>query len=730
MTPEIRLRRGISAGVALAVVVAAAAAPAAALADDCPNAAVRAQQQSQHLPSCMAYEKVTPADKGGEAPGPTTILPNGSGIFYSLNAGIEDALSFTAARYRALRGPDGRWTTNALMPAMDGPRLPSLHDAIGDPLAATPDMSRVVVRTSYPMYPNDQGISNAGSNIGTDDIFIREPNGTFTWLVPDPSQVDTSTLHVAFTAAAPDLERVVLQTARRWDPRVTTTNVQHRYVWTPDGTHLATVLPNGDPAASIASSFVSADGRRIAFVVGSGANRRSYVRFNADDPATAYTREVAGAPTGGSPAQAGCVPAASATASPIRGMSRDGTKLVIVCASSTAPGALPAGGYVRDLDGGPDALTPLGCEPDVLTEDLAVGYRFGGGANASVDRIIGGQAERAATTVVAGTGSYNSINASRLSMSVDGEYLAFGTSNDFGLPGIDAGRTDQQQVYLFSAKTGGLTCVSCRQDGGVTEGRGELVATGETFPGGGGGAGKMVTPVSTRGTVTFTTTTALVPEDTNGQADAYAWVDGRAVLLSSGQDPRPSISQGATPDGSSFFFATPDALVGDDRDGGAYDLYVARINGGMLLPDPPPAPCTANCQEPAPPVPGVPNVSTPTFFGPGNLPDATAPTAGTRATASITVPRSVRGTRATVRVRVSRAGQVRVSGVGLRRVTRTVSRAGTYRVTVRLTAHGQRTQRRQGRLATRITARLTPEAGATVQTRRSIRFNAAARGGR
>jgi hypothetical protein len=703
-------------------------APAALAADDCPNAAVRAQQQSQHLPGCMAYEKVTPDDKGGELAGPTMVRADGNGLLFTLNAGIEDAQSFTSARYRAMRSPDGRWTTNALMPAMDGPRLPSLHDGIDHPLAWTPDLSRVVIDTAYPIYPNDQGISNPGSNIGTDDIFIREPNGSFTWLAPDPSAGDSSTLHVAFVGASPDLERVVLTTARRWDPRVTGTNVQHAYVWTRNGTQLASVLPNGDVATSVGpAKRASADGRRVAFSVGS----RAYVRFDADDPASAFTREVAVGPNG----EVCAVPAGSGNTA-LRSLSPDGTKLTFFCAASTAPGTLPEGSYLRDLDAGPAAVRAIPSADWVhATDDLTVGYGFEGGIHDErVVRYDGDQTETVATTVAPGTNPLggNGFDEVRSMMSTDGEYFTFSTGNDLGLPGVDKGTLLQEQVYLYAAATGTLTCVSCRQDGRPTEGFGELRASTKVTGGGGGGSIASVDAVSTRGTVTFTSTTALVPEDTNGRADAYAWVDGRAVLLSSGRGQQFSVAQGSTPDGSSFFFATADALVGDDHDGGAYDLYAARVNGGVLLPEPPVPPCTANCQAPTPPVPGLPPVGSSTFFGRGNavVAEQEAAEPATKATAKLSASRSVRGSRATVRVRVSRPGRIRVSGVGLRRVTKTAKKAGTYEIKVRLSKHGVRKQRRSGRLAVRVSVRLTPESGSTVTARRTVRFTAARKGGR
>ncbi|MFA4928969.1 MAG: hypothetical protein WC558_10655 [Patulibacter sp.] len=723
--------RRIATLTALAVPTLLAAgigAPAALAADACPNEAVRIQQGSTHLPNCMAYEKITPDNKGGETPGIVQITEGGDGLTFMLNAGIEDAQSFVAARYRSMRSADGRWTTNALMPAFDGPRLPSIGDSAGDPQAVTSDLSRMVFSVAYPVNPNDQGMANVAGNVPTKDVYLREADGSFRWLVPDPSVPDTTSSNVFFGAASPDLDRVVLATTRQWDPRVTDSSVNHLYVWTPSGTQLVTVLPNGDLATGLPSGSTndgtvmggtqaSADAHRVAFVdTGSGAPR-VYVRFNADDPATAVTREVAVGPDG--------QPCGSAA---LRDLSADGRYVIFNCGTAILPGGPESATYIRDLDGGPGAVRLLGRIADVTgaTADYSriYGLDFDGGLVVSRDR---GEAE----PVVAGVQT-PSQGRPEVQMSADGEYLAFTTENDLGLPGVDHSTLNGQQVYRYAAATDELVCVSCRQDGNDTEGLGALEAGPVGGGTGGGGAAKSgVGPVSTSGTVAFSSLTALVPQDTNGQADAYAWVDGRAVLLSGGQSPRASVAQGSSHDGSSIFFRTTDAMVPEDVDGGTYDLYVARANGGTLLPEPPTAPCTANCQAPAPGVPGLPNLSTPTFLGRGNLVEKTTEpeAAPARAKATLTVSSSIRGTRTSVRVKVSRAGSIRVSGVGLRQTTVQAKKAGTYRVTVRLSANGVKQQKQRGRVATRITARFTPKSGASVSARKSVTFTAK-RGGR
>ncbi|MFA4927879.1 MAG: hypothetical protein WC558_05145 [Patulibacter sp.] len=684
-------------------------------ADDCPNAAVRAQQQSQHLPGCLAYEKVTPHEKNGARPANgIAITADGQGILYDLNAGIEDAQSFVTGNYRARRTSAGSWTTNGIVPSFGGERLPLIDDLaiVWDTSA---DLSRNLIGTQYAVDPNDQGMKIPAARIGSYDQYLREPDGSFTWLVPDPSAVDSSNADVTFADASVDLDRIVLQTVRPFDARTTGSGVAHLYVRSAEhGMVLASELPDGSLAPEVDSvrtvggnrpptlhTFgVSADGRRVAFTVGS----QVFVRFDADDPARAVTREAAVGPNG---------QPCTSNGSPYRALSADGVKLVFFCLASSVPGTLPRGVYMRDLDGGPQAVQRV--------RDLGGGMTFLGG-NADLSRFYyADDAERSLYRVTDGTPreigrrvtgeavvGYRDATAS-----VDGEYLTFTSDADFGVApsGITA---DLDQVYLYAAGADELTCVSCRTDGGPTDGRSVLDNT--------------ITPVNTAGTVPFTTENALVPEDTNGVGDAYAWIDGRAVLLSSGTDGAASTALGSSADGSSLFFVTADPLVRDDVDGGADDIYVVRENAGVLVPDPP-AECASNCQEPSPRAPGLPRIVTGELLPGGNLVESEA-SASSRASATLTAAARAKGTRTTVRVKVSGAGSIRVSGAGLRQATVTAKKAGTYKLTVRLSAHGTQQQRKRGKLAVRVTARFTPKSGASVQARKTITFTATTKGGR
>lgn len=705
-----------------AAALAGTTAPVALAADDCANAAVRAQQSASHLPGCLAYERVSPADKNGAAASARpAIRQDGNALLFAMNSGLADSQGFIVGNYRADRGADG-WSTTALSPPFFG-RTPILVDSPSI-TAWSSDLSRVAVETRYPVAPKDVGTVGAPSNNGSYDVYVRDTDGSFTWVHPDPATGDAAGQPVSALGGSPDLDRVVVGTARPFDARGAGVVGEHLYVWSKQRTLLASVLPDGSVPTQVpvtisneAARAVSADGRRIAFTVADGGRYRLYVRFNADDPATAVTREVAVGPNGEACDTNG--------ARPLAGFSNDGSKVLFYCASQILPEG-PASGalYLRDLDGGASAVRLMGSATGGTrifgaNDDFSRIYLQGINASADVYLVRDGVAERIATPISPPT----QTAFFRTAASPSGEYFVFQSQFDFGLPGVHPGTSSDYQVYRYSASTREILCVSCRQDGSVTDGEG-----GFQLPIPGISSGEALTPVGDNGAVAFGSTTALDPADTNGIQDAYAWFDGRQVLLSGGRNAEPSTISGTALGGTAIVFTTPESLVPDDRDGGSYDVYMARADGGYLLPDPPTV-CTTNCQTPGPGVSNGPSVGTQDFLGRGNLVEETTQ-AAPRATASLTASRSVKGSSTTVRVKVSRAGTIRVSGNGLRRTTARAAKAGTYRVTVRLSAYGAAQQRKRGRLVTKVTARLTPESGASAQARRTVTFTAAKKGGR
>jgi hypothetical protein len=229
----------------------------------------------------------------------------------------------------------------------------------------------------------------------------------------------------------------------------------------------------------------------------------------------------------------------------------------------------------------------------------------------------------------------SSTKASRVSP--DGHSLLFMSTNDGGFagrggyPGYDHGAACaasadgcHRELYLYSAETGRLTCVSCNPQSDVATGD----ARTDENPGVSGStmSQHLSHALSADGQhVFFSTTESLVSEDTNGVSDAYEYdvASGTVHLISSGTSPQASYFMDASPDGSDVFFVTRERLVGWDIDSN-YDLYDARVNGGFPEPVPVPAPCEGeSCLPSSKPAPGIsPTASAAT--GPGN-PKPTCP---------------------------------------------------------------------------------------------------------
>ena len=170
----------------------------------------------------------------------------------------------------------------------------------------------------------------------------------------------------------------------------------------------------------------------------------------------------------------------------------------------------------------------------------------------------------------------------------DGKHMLFQSSG--GLAGYQS--NGHVELYLYNGDTHELQCVSCRPDGTpATSDAGDM---SRTFTGATGTASHISHALTDDGgRVFFTTTDALVPQDVNGKRDAYEFdsATGTVHLLSSGSDNSDSYFMDASANGNDVFFLTRQQLVGWDNDQN-YDLYDARVSGGLPNPPTPPIPCS------------------------------------------------------------------------------------------------------------------------------------------
>jgi Tol biopolymer transport system component len=269
------------------------------------------------------------------------------------------------------------------------------------------------------------------------------------------------------------------------------------------------------------------------------------------------------------------------------------------------------------------------------------------------------------------------------------------------------------QVYVYDALANTTRCVSCdpyasRSTGNTTLGTGSDYGTATP---------RVISPDGRR--IVFTSADGLVPQDTNGLDDVYEELDGRLSLVSSGTSPRDSRFVGMSADGSQIFIQTRSSLTADDVDGGLFDIYSARIDGGFPV-TASSAPCDGDACQGTPAATAAPTVAgSVTFAGHGD-----AVPGGGRADRQVTVRavRTIAGSAGRLRLTVPALGQVTASGSGLATTSRALRAAGSYSLDVRLTPAGRRALARRHRL--RLTARLRyiPAGGAAQSTRVRLTF--------
>jgi hypothetical protein len=195
----------------------------------------------------------------------------------------------------------------------------------------------------------------------------------------------------------------------------------------------------------------------------------------------------------------------------------------------------------------------------------------------------------------------------RIQVSPDGKHTAFVTKSRLG-EYDNAGRA---MMYTFNPASGAIQCVSCLPTGAPPKADVEGSQSGifQTFD----------------GRAFFSTTDALVAQDTNGLPDVYEFTEGRPQLISSGTATRGAggttifMAPGlvaVTGNGQNVYFSTYDTLVRGDDNGAFLKFYNARAGGGF--PNAPElAPCAAadECHGPGSTAPVAPQVGSDVNLG-------------------------------------------------------------------------------------------------------------------
>jgi hypothetical protein len=595
------------------------------------------------LPDGRAYELVSAADKdGGDVIGEVghvRVSDDGNAVEYSSLRNFGDAVGGgVASSYMALRTGTGQgWATHGLYPPLPALSFQAVVSGlegryIGD---LSRDLSSGVFLAWRPL-TDAPAVANVTNFYLRDDL--RTPGGGHYQLITDCplcitpfDSVDLTTLPF-YVGGTPDLDRVLFESVLNLadDARGAATKL---YQWdeTTQTTTLAGILPDGRPALqstagngqvslqnSITHHAISSDGRRVFFNAAPAGVSNVYMRVDGQSTVMLNRSEATnpGPPGGATYWDA----------------SQTGSRVFFTTGERLTDDA-PAGGneklYMYDTtlpDDDPHNITAINFAKGVVgtSADGHTVYFFAGTqlipnlppltSNAGLYVWHDGETRFISELPAEDQGKITDVTligrrTSRVSPSGDLVYLS--TEPD-GL--FDHGTCDNTvtgactQLYVYTIADHTLRCTSCNPAGPT--GTANAITNLFVISGGGiSGTHHLNRVISDDGHyVFFSTPEGLLPEDVNGKVDAYEYDThtGTLSLISTGRGSSDSYAIETTPDGQDVYFVTRDQLTGWDIDAN-YDLYDARINGGLPDPTPPPPTCTGqDCHGPlaAPPTTG------------------------------------------------------------------------------------------------------------------------------
>jgi hypothetical protein len=775
-------------GVAAAAAATLSLTAAPALAEDCPNAALRAQNNSTQLPGCRAYEQVTPEFKEGFPASPTGFTDDGRLIYISNGSYANNGNGAPAVpggnTYLAVRAGSG-WSNKALSPP--GPDYyigaPVFARALSSDLRSSLWLMRRGdetndVRDFYVRHPDDvftrvgsaldplAPASAADRLVASDDlshiVFSVGSDGTYEYVGTGDDQprlvsVDNAGQRLAlgcvtsvgggngfgdYHAMSTD-GRVIF-----WVPACAPPAVYARV----DGTTTIQVSksqctrapsdPGGDCNAPSAPVFESANanGTRVYFTTS-----QQLVNADTDSTTDLYECDI----PSGTPAPVGAVNpcpdlrevSGAADGADVQGVTRmsdDGSRVYFVAkgvlASNTGANDVVAGAgddnlYVWQRD----TAHPAGDTRFVAKVDPSDSPVPNSGANFP--------------------GLWSPDGLGRVAQTTDdGRYLVFATHAPLIDHGPQADTDTARDLYRYDAETGALTRLSTEVDGaGGNEPGQDAQITPNAYDQANSAMRRPRTVMSDDGgSVVFTTKEALALSDTNSTPDTYLWHEGRVSLISSGKpsidDTYPGSSEilGTntkvqaliSPSGRDVYFTTTARLVSGDIDT-VFDVYDARVDGGFA-PTPTPTPCSGEACQSLPSTP--PPASTPraTSSTGQDGPPQTTPAFSVKALTAGQLGRIASTGKVSLSVTTNAPGTLsaqatatiaqRSSGVGSAK--RQVAKAGTVSLSLTLSKKARAELKRKRKLTVKVLVGQDNVAIARTVSLKLTSRHAAAKGGR
>jgi hypothetical protein len=635
-------RRRPLAAAALAAVVASVVglglASAPAMADDCPNAALRAQNNSTQLPDCRAYELVSPVFKEGFQAIPTDFTNEGRVVYQSngnfAGNGNGSATGVGGNQYVAVRSATG-WSTQALAPA--GPAYDFNITQVGArSVRFSSDLRSslwVMRRSSEPVELRDLYLR------GPDDIFTRI--GSEAYPLAPPFQAGDFQPRVL---ASDDLSHVVLSVPAAFAyPGTVATGQANPYEYLGTG-HNGPPQPVSvdnagqqiGPGCNSPVNAVSGDGRVVVFST-ECASRQVWARINSTTTIAVSASECTRPPGDPGGACNGVGPTA------FQGASADYSRIYLTTTQQlvNSDTDTTADLYACDIPTGTPA--PVG----TVNPCSALQLISGAASGADVQRVMrisddGSHVYFVARGVLATNPDANDavavagddnlyvwqrdgghpVGETRfvakldpadsdivgVQTTPDGSYLLFGSRASLIDHGPQADTDAVQDLYRYDAASHVLTRLSTDTDG---DGGNEPATDAKLRPIQSFTRDRARTTMSDDGdSVTFVTDEALAPADTNGTIDSYLWHDDRVSLISSGEpsddnvlpDEVNGIKASISPSGRDVYFETTVQMTPNDVDT-VVDIYDARVDGGFDVVSPPTCsgdPCQGGRSAPPP----------------------------------------------------------------------------------------------------------------------------------
>jgi hypothetical protein len=591
-----------------------------ALAEDCPNAVLRAEDNSTRLAECRAYEMVTPLYKEGFPAmlGGGGYTDDGIVAYQSIGSFAGNGAGTPGNQYHATRSAAG-WTTTALEPAE------SIYINTGYYGLSAYGESEDLRTSLWAMRPQGQS--------GNNSFYLSDLDGAFTPI----GEIEGTSTSVSGT---PDLSHIVLGTKSGLGEYVGTGN---------QGAPLPVNVDNTGAPLPAGACFnkISNDGRVVVFNSGCFGAGGLAIWARVGGSVTVGVSGSECTRTSGDPGGACNAPAEVNFV----GAADDGSRVFFTTTQQLVNGDTDQTNDLYECEIPPGVPAPVGTANPCasLTE---VSHNASG---ASVENVVnvsedGSRVYFIAQGVLAGNlgandslatpGAHNlyvwekdaahpagqttfvaeleSNDISRQQSTVDGRYFLFSTANR-----LVASDTDEApDLYRYDAGTGVLLRVSTDTHGNGGNEPGAEAKMAEALP-----VWRPRFAMTDNGSaVVFETKEALSPADTDGVTDVYEWHEGQVSLISDGGGTQPWI----TSSGKDIFFRTTQPLTAGDS-GTEEDIYDARVEGGF--PATAVSPCSGEACQGAPALPPQPPGSSASaaFNGPGSPPAGETPPANPKA---------------------------------------------------------------------------------------------------